>query len=227
MAGAVVGVVVARRRGRGAPRRCSRRSAGRPAAAWRRARGRARGRRRCAFLALSDFGASDEVDRRLGERELALGQADVLDRLGGGDRHLERARVGVADVLGGEDDHPPHDEARVLAALEHHREVVEAGVGVRAARGLDPGRDRVVVAVAGLVVGQRAALQRVLGRLRASPGRGVWTARSKRRQRRARVAAGARGQEGDRVVVGLGAERLRRARRRTTSMSPASSARSS
>ena len=104
-----------------------------------------------------------QVDRGLGERELALRQPDVLDRVGRRGGHDERLRVGVADVLGGEHDHPAHDEARILAALEHHRQVVQRGVGVGAARGLDPGRDRVVVAVGLAVVEQRPALERVLG----------------------------------------------------------------
>ena len=104
-----------------------------------------------------------QVDRGLGERELALRQADVLDRVRGGDGDRQRLRVGVADVLGGEDDHPAGDEARVLAALEHGGEVVQRRVGVRAARGLDPGRDVVVVLVAALVVEDRLALHRVLG----------------------------------------------------------------
>ena len=104
-----------------------------------------------------------QVDRGLGERELALGQADVLDRGGGRGRDHERLGIGVADVLGGEHDHPADDEARVLAALEHHRQVVQRGVRIRAARRLDPGRDRVVVAVGLAVVEQRAPLQRVLG----------------------------------------------------------------
>ena len=103
-----------------------------------------------------------QVDRRLGERVARLRQADVLDRLRGGGRERQRRRVGVADVLGGEDHHPPHDEARVLAALEHHRQVVQRRVRVRAARGLDPGGDVVVVAVALFVVEDRPALQRVL-----------------------------------------------------------------
>ncbi len=87
----------------------------------------------------------------------------MLDGRGRGGRHRQRARVGVADVLGGEDHHPPHDEARVLSALQHHREVVQRGVRVRAAGRLDPGRGVVVVLVAGLVVEHRTALQRVLG----------------------------------------------------------------
>src|SRR5205814_907465 len=53
--------------------------------------------------------------------------------------------------------------ARVLAALDHRREVVQGGVRVRPARRLDPGRDVVVVLVARLVVADGLALHRVLG----------------------------------------------------------------
>jgi len=63
------------------------------------------------------------------------------------------------------------------------------------------------VAVAGLVVGQGAALQRVLRRVERHAAVGL-DREVERGERRARVAAGARGQEGDGVVVGLGLQRL-------------------
>ena len=139
----------------------------------------------------------------------------MLDRVRGRDGDQQRLRVGVADVLGGEDDHPPGDEPRVLAALEHRREVVERRVGVRAARRLDPGRDVVVVLVAGLVVEDRLALHRVLGvgdrdRPAVAARRGL-ARELERVERRPRVAARARGEEGDRVVVDRRRRRTRRA----------------
>src|ERR1700726_3480049 len=111
-----------------------------------------------------------QVDRRLRERELALGKAGVLDRGGcaGGDG--ERARVGVADVLAREYHHAPRDEAGALAALEHPREVIERGVGVRASGRLDPGRDRVVVAVGLLVVVHDPSLKGIFGVLDGNAG---------------------------------------------------------
>ena len=78
------------------------------------------------------------------------------------------------------------DERRVLAALEHHRQVVERGVDVGSAHRLDVGRDVVVVAVAGTVVERRAALHRVGGapgrdlRLAVRRGRGRGAARAPR-----------------------------------------------
>ena len=98
-----------------------------------------------------------EIDGGLREVQPRLRQADVLDRLGRRDRDQQRLRVGVADVLGGEHDHPPGDEPRVLAALEHRREVVDRRLDVAGPRRLDPGRDEVVVRVAALVVDAAAA----------------------------------------------------------------------
>ena len=133
----------------------------------------------------------------------------MLDGVGGGDRHLQRLRGRVADVLAGEDDHAAGDVARVLAALEHRRQVVQRRVGVRAARGLDPGRDVVVVLVAALVVADGLALHRVLGvgegDLLAGAGRGVQR-ELERVQRRARVPARAPGDEVDHLVGGRPAD---------------------
>ena len=69
------------------------------------------------------------MDRGLAEVELCLGQADVLQRMRGGDRHHQRLRIGHADVLAGEDDHPPGDEPGVLAGLEHPGQPVDRGLG--------------------------------------------------------------------------------------------------
>ena len=75
-------------------------------------------------LAGSDrLGGRREIDRRLGQRVLRLGQADPVERLRGRHGHLEGARVGVADVLGGADDQPPGDEpgsspAAIMAASQ-------------------------------------------------------------------------------------------------------------
>ena len=80
----------------------------------------------------------------------------MLDRLCGCDGDDERLRVGEADVLGGEHDHAPGDEAWILAALEHRREVVDGCIGIRAAHRLDEGRDEVVVRVAAFVVDERS-----------------------------------------------------------------------
>ena len=121
----------------------------------------------------------------------ASGRPDVLDRLGGGDRDDERLRVGVPDVLGREDHHPPRDEPRVLAALEHDREIEQRCVGIGPPRRLDPGRRHVVVTIRGAVVADRRPRDRLPGMLvvsrspRPSAARAPGsTARRARRRRR-------------------------------------------
>ena len=64
----------------------------------------------------------------------------------------------LPDVLGRGDDQAPDDEPRVLAGGDHRGQPVQRGVGVVAAEALDERRHRVVVAVAGAVVGEDALL---------------------------------------------------------------------
>ena len=101
------------------------------------------------------------MDHGLGQVELRLGQAHVLDGVAGGDGHDEAPRVGHADVLAGQDDEAPGDEAGVLARLEHAGQPVEAGVGVAAPDALDERADHVVVLVA--AVAQGLGAERGLG----------------------------------------------------------------
>ena len=89
-----------------------------------------------------------QVERRLGERQLALRRAEEVVRLLGGQRERERPRVGVADVLGREAHEPARDVERILAGVEHARHPVERGVGVGVAQRLVQRRDEVVVLLA-------------------------------------------------------------------------------
>ena len=79
----------------------------------------------------------------------------MLDGLRRRDGDEQRAWIGVPDVLGREHDHSSRDEARVLASLEHRREVVHGGVRVAAAHRLDERGREVVVRVGALVVDDR------------------------------------------------------------------------
>ena len=97
----------------------------------------------------------------MGERELALGQADEFAGLHRGDGERQRLRVGVADVFAREDDEPAGEEPHVFAAFEHAGEPVDAGVGVAAADAFDQGAGGVVVVVAGGVVADGFALDGV------------------------------------------------------------------
>ena len=105
------------------------------------------------------FRREREVDDRLRQRQFALGRAEPLVGLPALEADGLRLRVGEADVLHRHAGDAPGEEARVLAALQHPREPVERGVGVRAAHRLVQRRDEVVVPVARLVVLRRPALE--------------------------------------------------------------------
>ena len=106
---------------------------------------------------------------------MRLGKPDPIQRLRCGDRDGERPRVGVPDVLGRADDQPPGDEPRVLAGRDHRSQPVQGSIGIVAAEALDERRDRVVVAVAGSVVGEDPLLGGRLDILetRADPAFGI------------------------------------------------------
>ena len=148
-----------------------------------------------------------EVERGLGEGQLAFGRAEEVVGVLGGQRERERGGVGVADVLGGEAHQSAGEVERVLARLEHAGEPVESGVGVGVAERLVERRDQVVVLLAALVVEERALLGRLADRgLRDDAP----AARVRRRQhdreledveRRARVAVGEARDEPERLVA--------------------------
>src|SRR4029079_18665054 len=101
------------------------------------------------------------------------------------------------DVLAREDGNAARDVDRVLAALEHDREVVERCVRIARAHALDERRDRVVVPVAVAVVANGAApdglLDVLLGDLGLSAGARVLVCKLQRRERVPRIAGGGGG----------------------------------
>ena len=112
------------------------------------------------------LGRLGEIDHRLGDGELALGEADEMKRPLRGGRHGERIRIRHADVFRGEAHEAPQDVHGVFAPLEHAREPVERGVGIGSPQGLVKCGDEIVVLLTRLVVEQRLAL----GGLAHQPG---------------------------------------------------------
>ena len=112
----------------------------------------------------------------------------------------------MPDVFGGEAHQAPRHVERILARLQHAGQPVEAGVGVGVADRLVQRADDVEVLLAALVVEERLARERVLhgGQVHAVRALGVRRRVGDRHlehvERRARVAVGRRGQEGERVV---------------------------
>ena len=141
----------------------------------------------------------------MGERELALGQADEFAGLHRGHGQRQRVRIGVADVFAGEDHEPAGEESHVFAPFEHAGEPVDAGVGIAAADAFDQGAGGVVVVVARRIVADGFALDGVGDELAAKPqalGRlGRQHRHFQRPERPAGIAVGDFGQKLERVVV--------------------------
>ena len=104
------------------------------------------------------FRRGREIDHELRHRQLALGRAEPVVGVPGGERLHQRLRVGEADILDRRAGQPAQDIDRVLAAGQHARQPIERRVGVRAAQRFVQRADQVVVAFLLLVVERRAAL---------------------------------------------------------------------
>ena len=127
------------------------------------------------------LGRARQIGHALRERNDALGQPDEVHRVLDRDRDLQRARIGVADVLGREDHHPPRDEQRILARLDHAHHPVQRRVGIAAAHALDERGDDVVVLLARAIVEQRLVLRGLAHVLGRDLGRCPRAARARRR----------------------------------------------
>ncbi len=103
------------------------------------------------------LGRAGEVDRRLGERELAFRCAEPLVGLDRVQRESQCARVGKPDVLARHADDPSPKVQGVGAPVEHATQPVQRSVGIAAAYRLVQRRDLVVERLATLVeAAQRA-----------------------------------------------------------------------
>ena len=107
------------------------------------------------------LGRGAQIDDALDQGQLALGRAQALVGLPGGDRMGKRVGLGEADVLDGEAHQPPGDVAGILAARHHAGEPIERRVGIGPAQRLVQGADQVEVAVLVLVVERQALLHRL------------------------------------------------------------------
>ena len=116
-------------------------------------------RRAEALVGRPALGRPRQVCGDVREVQPALRRADHLHGLHPGDGDRERARRRHPDLLRSGDDEPAGDELGRLAAGFHPRQPVQRRVGVRAADGLDEGRDDRVMLVGALVVGDRALVR--------------------------------------------------------------------
>ena len=148
-----------------------------------------------------------QIGHRLGQRQLALGQADQLAGLHRRHGQRQRVRIGVADVFAGQDHQAPGEEPHVLAPFEHPRQPIKRRVGIAAANALDQGAGRIVMGVAlrdrirtALRCTDSAASARVNSNGRSRLDK---HADLQRRQRPAGIAVAHLGQKLERIVVDL------------------------
>ena len=104
------------------------------------------------------FRRGGEIDAGLREGQFALRRAEIVVGVLGGIGDDQRLRIGKPDVLHRHAHQPAAEIERVLAGVEHAREIVERRVRIGAAHRLVQRRDQIVVAVLALVVDRRAAL---------------------------------------------------------------------
>ena len=190
-----------RPRGRAMPRPCSAcRAGGRaPRRSLRRARPPGRSRSPSAERLL--FGAVARWIAAWLRLSCASGSPTCSSACAAATATSSACGIGHPDVLAGEDDHPPGDEAGVLAGLQHPRQVVDGGLRIAAAHALDERADDVVVVVAS--VAQRAGAERRLDVLDVD-----------RARRRERAGDLERGEHLPTVAAGTIDEQVDRLRRR-------------
>ena len=128
------------------------------------------------------FRRGRQVDAGLRKRQFALGRAEIVVGVLGGIGDHQRLRIGKADVLHRHAHQPPAEIERVLAGVEHAREIIERRVRIGAAHRFVQRRDQIVVAVLALVVDRRAPLDDASAALRRrTPRRALPRARPPRR----------------------------------------------
>lgn len=153
-----------------------------------------------------------DVGRGLGQDDLGFRHADTFHGQEGVGRNHCRHGVCIAHVLRGADHDAAGDELDVFAGGEHAGQVVDGGVRVGAAHGLDEGAHGVVVVIAVLIVAHGALLDALGGDVKGDVNAAVRVAVGGEDreldgiQRRAGVAVCGVGEELTCVVVDPGME---------------------
>ena len=119
------------------------------------------------------FGGGGEVEAGLGQSALAFRWTEAFVGGPGGVGLDYSVGVGESDVLVGDAGHAAGDGFGVFATGEHADHPVKCGVGVGRPKAFVEGGKQVVVGIAGLVVGDKAALEETAESRSIERG-GVW-----------------------------------------------------
>ena len=151
------------------------------------------------------LGRGRQINGGLRERRVALRHADEVHGVFRRDGDGERLRVRVADVLRCEAHQPAGDVQRIFAGFEHARQPVDGRIRIAVAHRFVQRRDQVVMLLAGLVVQERAPLDRLVD----PRGVDIAPASGDRRRRHAQLE---QVQRHPRVAVGIKRDRAQRLR---------------
>ncbi len=105
-----------------------------------------------AVVGVAVFRGFRKDDGDMAQNNPTFRHTDALDCFKTADGEIEGSGGSEADVLGGEDYHAAGDKLRIFPALNHASEIIESGVDVGTAHGLDKGRDVVIMIVARFVI---------------------------------------------------------------------------
>ena len=101
------------------------------------------------------------INHRLREDDARLRHAYQCHRLRRSRRHLQGLRIGQANIFARQNHDATRHKTRILAALQHARQVVHRGIRVGAAHRLDERAHHVIVLVARTVVTNCGAVHRL------------------------------------------------------------------
>ena len=120
--------------------------------------------RRCGECGVDSvrFRRGGEIDTGLREGQFAFRRAQIVVGVLGRVGDHKRLRIGKADILDRHAHQPPAEIERILAGVEHPRQIIERSVGIGSPHRLVQGRYQIVVAVLALVVDRRPALDNAL-----------------------------------------------------------------
>ena len=157
------------------------------------------------------------INHRLRQDNTRLRHAHQRHRLRRSRRHLQSLRISQTNILTRQNHDATRHKTRILATLQHARQVVHRGVRIRAAHGFNERAHHVIVLITRTVVADRGAVHRLRGVCQGDAhGRGRFGAllprlfnlakrnRSRRlqgRQGAASVASRNRGEVGARILI--------------------------
>ena len=101
------------------------------------------------------------INHRLRQDNTRLRHAHQCHRLRRSRRHLQRLRISQTNILTRQNHDATRHETRILAALQHARQVVHRGISVRAAHGFNERAHHVIMLIARTVITNRGAVYRL------------------------------------------------------------------